>query len=119
MSEELWTAVDDYFSGLLLPPDAELDAALADSAAAGLPAINVTAHQGKFLMLLAKLMQARRILDRISVGSELDREVALAESGILVGLRSLTNELAEEVRNVPVAEDMLDAALEVYEPTAG
>ena len=39
MTDKTWTAVDDYFSKLLLSPDKELEQAQADSAAAGLPAI--------------------------------------------------------------------------------
>jgi predicted O-methyltransferase YrrM len=58
-----WTAVDAYFTGLLAPRDPVLDAALADAVAAGLPAHEVTAGQGKLLHLLARLQGARRILE--------------------------------------------------------
>jgi predicted O-methyltransferase YrrM len=58
-----WASVDRYFSDLLFPPDPVLDAALEASVAAGLPAINVSPHQGKLLMLLARLHGARRILE--------------------------------------------------------
>ncbi len=51
MSEELWTAVDDTIETLFLPDDPALSAALADSAAAGLPEIAVSPAQGKLLML--------------------------------------------------------------------
>ena len=57
------TAVDRYLSGLFLPHDAALDAALADSAAAGLPAIHVSPNQGKLLHLLAGLQGAHAILE--------------------------------------------------------
>ena len=60
MSQEQWAAVDRYITDLLLPADPVLDAALADSAAAGLPAINVTPNQGKLLNLLARAQGARR-----------------------------------------------------------
>ena len=53
MTDPLWTAVDDYIGGLFLTPDAALEAALADSAAAGLPEIAVSPAQGKLLTLLA------------------------------------------------------------------
>ena len=49
MSEQRWTAVDRYFTDLLVGPDPGLDAALEASAAAGLPAINVSPNQGKLL----------------------------------------------------------------------
>src|SRR5712671_1572516 len=62
-SEDLWTAVDRYITDLLVRPDASLDAALKASAAAGLPAINVSPPQGKFLVLLAQILGARNILE--------------------------------------------------------
>jgi predicted O-methyltransferase YrrM len=61
--QETWSSVDRYFSDLLFPPDRALDAALDASVAAGLPAINVSPHQGKLLMLLARMHGARRILE--------------------------------------------------------
>ena len=63
MTQERWTAVDEYIGGLLLQPDPALDAALTDSAAAGLPPINVSPAQGKLLQLLARLQGARAILE--------------------------------------------------------
>jgi predicted O-methyltransferase YrrM len=63
MSQELWSAVDQYINDQLVRPDAALDAALSAGAAAGLPAINVAPNQGKLLYLLAQLMGARRILE--------------------------------------------------------
>ena len=68
MSEQLWTDVDRYICGLLAPGDASLDAALEASAAAGLPAIQVTPNQGKFLQLLARVLGARRILEIGTLG---------------------------------------------------
>ncbi|MFL9875330.1 O-methyltransferase [Paraburkholderia megapolitana] len=58
-----WNAVDEYFSQALVPSDDVLDATLRHSAEAGLPSINVTPAQGKFLHLLAKIKGARRILE--------------------------------------------------------
>ena len=60
MDKQLWTAVDQYTTDLLLPPDPVLDAALAASDAAGLPSISVSPSQGKLLMMLAKLANASR-----------------------------------------------------------
>ena len=62
-AEERWTAVDVYLTELLVRPDSALNDALAASAAADLPAINVSPPQGKFLGMLAQLMGARRILE--------------------------------------------------------
>ncbi len=55
--------VDRYATDLLSPPDAALEGALADSAAANLPAISVSANQGKFLHILARTLSARAILE--------------------------------------------------------
>ncbi len=68
MSEKLWTAVDDYLAGLLIPPDPALDAAVAASNAAGLPEIAVTSLQGKLLYLLARMQRARNILEIGTLG---------------------------------------------------
>jgi predicted O-methyltransferase YrrM len=68
MSQQQWTAVDDYITGALLEPDKALDAALEVSAAAGLPAIAVSPAQGKLLNLLARMMQAGKILEIGTLG---------------------------------------------------
>lgn len=68
MSEELWARIDHYFARELLAEDAVLNQALAANAAAGLPLIDVSPLQGKFLYLLARLMGARRILEIGTLG---------------------------------------------------
>ena len=68
MTDPLWAAVDDYWTGKLHVPDTTLDAALADSAAAGLPPIAVTPALGKMLQLLARTVNARRILEIGTLG---------------------------------------------------
>jgi predicted O-methyltransferase YrrM len=68
MSSELWGEVDRYLADQLIPPDAALAAALESSAAAGLPAINVSPNQGKLLHLLARLHGARRVLEVGTLG---------------------------------------------------
>ena len=68
MAEDEWAKVDDYLVEALILPDPVLDQALADSDAAGLPAINVAANQGKLLMLIAQMAGARRILEVGTLG---------------------------------------------------
>lgn len=63
MNQEQWNTVDQYFDGLFAPPDAVLEAALAATAEAGLPAINVSPTQGKLLHILAKTHNASKILE--------------------------------------------------------
>src|ERR671924_652976 len=68
MMQEQWTAVDRYFTELLVPPDRALDAALEASAAAGLPPQNVSPNQGKLLQLLARVRGARTVLEIGTLG---------------------------------------------------
>lgn len=68
MSDPCWSAVDDYIDDRLTTSDAALEAALAANAAAGLPPIDVSAAQGKFLHLLARGIGARRILEVGTLG---------------------------------------------------
>jgi predicted O-methyltransferase YrrM len=63
MNVERWTAVDRYFADAVIPADPILNAALAASQAAGLPAINVAPNQGKLLQLLVRIHGARTILE--------------------------------------------------------
>jgi predicted O-methyltransferase YrrM len=88
MNQEQWNAMDNYLASRLLPSDAALDAALAASAAAGLPSINVAPNQGKLLHLLAKLRGARRILEVGTLGgySTIWLARALPSDGRLVSL---------------------------------
>jgi len=67
-AEEDWAAVDRYITDMLVPPDPVLDAVLAASDAAGLPAIQVAPNQGKLLGLLAQLRGARTILEIGTLG---------------------------------------------------
>jgi predicted O-methyltransferase YrrM len=90
MSQELWTAVDDYFADLFITPDPILDAALRDSATAGLPAIHVAPNQGKFLQVLALAIGARTILEIGTLGgySTIWLARALPEGGKLISLEA-------------------------------
>ncbi len=68
MSQDQWTAVDRYITDLFVPQDEALEASLAASSAAGLPAINVAPNQGKLLQLFAQMLGARRILEIGTLG---------------------------------------------------
>ena len=90
MNENQWTTVDEYITGLFVPPDPALDAALDASVAAGLPAINVSPNQGKLLQLLARMLGARTILEVGTLGgySTIWLARALPADGRLVTLES-------------------------------
>lgn len=100
MSQELWTAVDRYIAAHVVPGDPALDAALADSEAAGLPAIAVTPAVGKLLHLTARLQSAACILEIGTLGgySTIWLARALAPGGRLVTLE-VDPKHAEVARN--------------------
>src|ERR1700751_670886 len=66
--QDVWTEVDAYFADLLAPNDDAFNAALAANRKAGLPAIDVTPLQGKFLELLVRITGARRVLELGTLG---------------------------------------------------
>ena len=68
MHDDQWNAVDQYLVDLLMPADRALEAALAASRDAGLPAISVSPPLGKLLFLLARMQGARRILEIGTLG---------------------------------------------------
>ena len=68
MNQDLWTAVDQYINDQLVPSDPVLDAALDACTAAELPAISVTPSLGKLLQLLARLVDAKNILEIGTLG---------------------------------------------------
>lgn len=103
---EAWDRVDAYIADRLGTSDATLDAALAANARGGLPPIDVSAAQGKFLHLLARGIGARRILEVGTLGgySTIWLARALPEGGKLITLE-LEPHHAEIARaNIAVAK---------------
>ncbi len=90
MTEDRWNAVDTYLTDLLVMPDPALASALAASEAAGLPAIAVSAPQGKMLHLFARMLGATRILEIGTLGgySAIWMARGLAPGGKLVTLEA-------------------------------
>ena len=88
MAKEHWSAVDGYFTDLLVRPDEALKAALTASDEAGLPTIAVSPNTGKLLHLLARALGARRILEIGTLGgySTIWLARALPEGGRLITL---------------------------------
>jgi predicted O-methyltransferase YrrM len=68
MTQERWSAVDDYIVEMLIGEDPVLEAALAASAEAGLPSIALTPAQAKLLHLLARVHNARSVLEIGTLG---------------------------------------------------
>ena len=88
VAQPRWRAVDRYFGDLLTPPDAALEAALKANRAAGLPAIDVSPLQGKFLHLLVGMTKAKRVLEIGTLGgySTICMARALPRGGRMVTL---------------------------------
>lgn len=105
MNEAQWAEVDRYLGNALLAEDEVLSKVLALNAASGLPAIDVSPLQGKFLGLIATLSGARRVLEIGTLGaySTIWLARALPADG-----RIITMELEE--RHALVAKRNLETA---------
>jgi predicted O-methyltransferase YrrM len=110
---KVWSAVDQYYGELLNPADPELEAALSESRAAGLPEIQVSPLQGRFLFLLARLRGARRILEIGTLGgySTIWLARALPSDGRLVTLEA--NPTHARVAKANLVRAGLDRLVEV------
>lgn len=88
VNEHLLEQIDEYVETLFVPPDAALEQNLKDADAAGLPAIAISAGQGRLVYLLAKMINARRILEIGTLGgySTTFLARALPKNGELVTL---------------------------------
>lgn len=88
MSDSGWSRVDQYVADRLIAPAEAQSATLAANAAAGLPAIDVSAPQGKLLNLLASAIGARRVLEIGTLGgySSIWLARAVGETGQVVTL---------------------------------
>jgi len=108
-----WDAVDRFIADHLLENDPALQAALEASEAAGLPAINVAANQGKLLMLLAQAISARRILEIGTLGgySTIWLARGLAPGGRLVTLEA--NPAYAEIARANIARAGIGETVEV------
>jgi len=111
--QDQWSAVDSYIADLFFPPDPALEATLASSAAAGLPAISVSPAQGKLLHLLARIQKARRILELGTLGgySTIWLARALPPDGQLISLE--VNPKHAEVAQTNLARAGLTSVVEI------
>jgi len=88
MDQVLWTAVDKYFSKILVGDDPVMEEVLKTNAAEGLPPWDVSVNQGKLLQLLAQTLQARQILEIGTLGaySTIWMARALPKDGKIISL---------------------------------
>ena len=132
MRDTAWSAVDRYVETLFVGDDPGLAAATASSDAEGLPAIAVSAAQGKLLHLMARAMGARRVLEIGTLGgySTIWLARALPADGTLITLELSEKHAAvaranlvragcgavAEVRTGPALESLARLAAEGGEP---
>ena len=107
--QDLWTRVDEYFGARLVAGDDALEGALAANRKAGLPPIDVTPLQGKFLDLLVRISGARRVLEIGTLGgySTIWLARALPDGGRIVSLESSAHHAdvaRENLRNAGVMD---------------
>lgn len=95
-----WTAVDEYIVDRLIPDDH--NAVLMANAKAGLPEIDVSAPQGKFLHVLARSIGARKVLEVGTLGgySTIWLARAVGEGGTVVSLEIDPHYAAVAVANL-------------------
>jgi predicted O-methyltransferase YrrM len=103
--DALWTKVDRYLAETLVPGDPILEAALAANASAGLPAIDVSPTQGKWLHLLAAIQGATRILEIGTLGgySTIWLARALPSKGQLITMEYSLKHAAVALQNIASA----------------
>jgi predicted O-methyltransferase YrrM len=82
------TEIDQWLDSRLILDSERLDGAVKDAADSGLPPIQVTALFGKFLMMLAKTIQAKKVLEIGTLGgfSTVWLARALPASGKVISL---------------------------------
>ncbi|WP_216894106.1 O-methyltransferase [Nocardia alni] len=107
MTSGAWDRVDQYLEqSLLTAPDREQRTAVEQAnSAAGLPAIDVSPAQGKFLNLIARSIRARRVLEIGTLGGYSTGWLARA-----VGEEGQVVTLEFEPRHAEVARANLDRA---------
>jgi predicted O-methyltransferase YrrM len=105
VNEKVWGAVDDYLTKHLLPGDEALEKALAANEAAGLPAIDVSPAQGRFMEILVMMCGAKRILEIGTLGgySAICMARALPEDGRLISLEYSSHHAEVARRNIKAA----------------
>jgi predicted O-methyltransferase YrrM len=111
-TRELWTAVDAYIEQNLISRDPVLEETRKANADAGLPAIDVSPTQGKFLYLVARIQGAIRILEIGTLGgySTIWLARALPPEGKLITLE--VNPKHAEIAKKNIARACLSSLIE-------
>jgi caffeoyl-CoA O-methyltransferase len=113
MDNKLFEDVDQYISDLFNDQDSTLEATEQSITEFNIPSISISRNQGKFLMLLAKLCQAKKILEMGTLAgySTIWLARALPLNGRLVSLEY--EPLHAEVAQKNIARAGLDHIVEI------
>lgn len=113
MSKEIFGSVEQYISDLFGDQDSELAATEQSIKDADIPQISISANQGKFLHLLARLSNAKKILEIGTLGgySTIWLARALPQHGKLISLELDPKHAAVAQKNVNHAG--LEAVVEI------
>jgi len=89
-NQDVWESVEQYLDKVLVMQDSALQDSLASAEAAKLPAIQVSAGQGKMLHLMARILGARNILEigTLAGYSTIWMARALPEGGRIITLEA-------------------------------
>ena len=105
MDQETFTAVDEFVEATLAPDDEALRGAIEAAAAAGMRPIQVSAAQGRLLTILARLVDARTILEFGTLGGY---STILLARGLAPGGRLYTLEV--DPKHAEVARGSIERA---------
>ena len=88
MDKNIFAAVDDYINRLIAPEDKALQQTIQSLDEQHIPQISVSANQGKFLQVMAKLANAKKILELGTLGgySTIWMARALPQDGKIISL---------------------------------
>ena len=102
MENDIFLAVDNYISGLFAKEDDALQATRRSIADAGFDDMSISANQGSFLQLLARLIRAQRILEigTFAGYSTIWLARSLAKTGRLITLEFDPTHVAMAKRNI-------------------
>ncbi|WP_088007715.1 class I SAM-dependent methyltransferase [Indiicoccus explosivorum] len=116
--KDLWKKVDDHFAEKFQQDDEVMKNVLEANEEAGLPKIDVSPNQGRFLSLLAKLANARTILEIGTLGgySTIWFGRALPDDGRLITLEFNPKHAEVARKNIDMAG--LSPKIEVIEGAA-
>ena len=113
MNNTIFTSVDNYIAALFNAEDKVLNHTEAAIESAGIPSISVSPNQGKFLHLLARLCNAKKILEIGTLGgySTIWMARALPKNGQLVTLELEQQHADVAQQNITAAG--LDAVVDI------